>query len=623
MSISQALISSISGLRTDQAGLAMVSANIANAGTPGYVRKSVSQTAVGSDGVGITVRVTAIQRELDLYVQRQLRIENSGASYATTRAQFYNQLQAVYGTPGSDSSLEAVFNKFSASLQALSSSPDDAAARGAVISNAQVLAQQLNSMSDRIQGLRQNAELGLSDAVTQANEAMQRIAEINKKLGSSGSTMDAASAIMQDQRDAYIDTLSKLMDVNVVKGDNNQISVYTNSGIQLVGNEAASKLSFQSQGTMAATKLWNADPNKRDVGTVMLTSSNGTDVDLLKTNAIRSGQIAAFVQMRDHDLVQAQTQLDALASVMASGLSDKTTSGTTAGVVPQTGFDIDIGGLSPGNTITINYTDNLTNTARTITLVRVDDPSVLPLSDDVTAAPNDKVYGIDFSAGMGAVYTQIADAIASTGMVASNPSGTTLEILNDGAGNAVTVSSLSVTRTASSLQDGSNELPFFTDGSTAYTNAIGAKAPQSAGFAGRITVNGALVDDPSKLVIYASGVPAGDSARPDFIYNQLTGAALQFSPSTGVGTAGSPFSGTIATYLRQVTSLQGQAADAASSLQQGQDVVLASLQQRYDDTSGVNIDEEMANLLQLQNSYAANARIMSALRDMIEMLMRI
>jgi flagellar hook-associated protein 1 FlgK len=623
MSISQALISSISGLKTDQAGLAMVSANIANANTPGYVRKSVGQAAVGSDGVGITVRVTAIQRELDLYVQRQLRIENSGAAYATTRAQFYNQLQAVYGAPGSDSSLEAVFNKFTSSLQALSSSPDDPAARGAVISNAQILAQQLNSMSDRIQGLRQNAELGISDAVNQANDAMQRIAEINTKLAASGGVMDAASATMQDQRDAYIDTLSKLMDINVVQGDNNQISVYTNSGTQLVGNEAASKLSFQTQGTMAANKLWNADPNKRDVGTIMLTSANGTDVDLIKTNAIRSGQIAGFIQMRDHDLVQAQTQLDALASVMASGLSDKTTSGTAAGTVPQTGFDIDISGLSPGNNITINYTDNLTNTARTITLVRVDDPSVLPLSNDVTANPSDKVYGIDFSAGMGSVYTQIASAIGSTGMVASNPSGTTLEILNDGAGNAVTVNSLTVTRTASSLQGGGNELPFFTDGATAYTNAVGAKSPQSVGFAGRITVNGALIDDPSKLVIYGAGVAAGDSTRPDFLYNQLTNSALQFSPGTGVGTTGSPFSGTIATYLRQVTSLQGQAADAASSLQQGQDLVLASLQQRFDDSSGVNIDQEMANLLQLQNSYAANARIMSALRDMIEALMRI
>ena len=134
---------------------------------------------------------------------------------------------------------------------------------------------------------------------------------------------------------------------------------------------------------------------------------------------------------------------------------------------------------------------------------------------------------------------------------------------------------------------------------------------------------GALIDDPSKLVIYGAGVAAGDSTRPDFLYNQLTNSALQFSPGTGVGTTGSPFSGTIATYLRQVTSLQGQAADAASSLQQGQDLVLASLQQRFDDSSGVNIDQEMANLLQLQNSYAANARIMSALRDMIEALMRI
>jgi flagellar hook-associated protein 1 FlgK len=255
--------------------------------------------------------------------------------------------------------------------------------------------------------------------------------------------------------------------------------------------------------------------------------------------------------------------------------------------------------------------------------VRVDDPSVLPLSNDVTANPNDTVYGIDFSAGMGSVYSQISSAIGSTGMVASNPSGTTLQVLNDGAGNAVAVTSLTVTKTASSLQSGDNELPFFTDGSAAYTGAIGALGAQSVGFAGRIKMNDALINDPSRLVLYGTGVAAGDSRRPDFIYNQLTAASLQYSPDTGVGTTTSPFSGTISTYLRQVISMQGQAAEAASSLQQGQEVVLASLQQRFDDASGVNVDQEMANLLQLQNSYAANARIMSALRDMIEALMRI
>ena len=65
-------------------------------------------------------------------------------------------------------------------------------------------------------------------------------------------------------------------------------------------------------------------------------------------------------------------------------------------------------------------------------------------------------------------------------------------------------------------------------------------------------------------------------------------------------------------------SQQGEAADAASNLKQGQDVVLSSLQQRFNDSSSVNVDQEMANLLTLQNSYAANARVLSAVSDMFD-----
>jgi flagellar hook-associated protein 1 FlgK len=284
---------------------------------------------------------------------------------------------------------------------------------------------------------------------------------------------------------------------------------------------------------------------------------------------------------------------------------------------------LDIGDLSAGNKITINYTDSLTNTAHTINLVRVDDPSVLPLSNTVTANPNDKVYGIDFSGGMASVYTQIANAIGSTGMVTSNPSGNLLQVLNDGPGNVVTVNSLTKTATASSLSGGSSELPFFKDGTKLFTGAINSAGFQSTGFAGRIAINSALVDDPSKLIGFTSGTAAGDSTRPDFIYSQLSGASLQFSPSTGVGTANAPFSGSITTYLRQVISVQGQAASAASSLKQGQDVVQSALQQRFDDAASVNIDQEMANLLSLQNSYAANARVLSAVKDMLDTLMKL
>jgi flagellar hook-associated protein 1 FlgK len=620
MSLTQALSAAISGLKVNQSGLALVAANVSNADTPGYIRKTVAQVATAGNGTGISVSMSGVQRELDSYVQRQLRVENSGASYATTRAQTLSQLQDVYGQPGTNNTLESVYNTFTNALQTLSTSPDDPAARSSVLSAAQLLTQQLNQSSNSIQSLRSNAELGISSAVSQANEAMSQIALLNRKIAAS-SASDSAAATLMDQRDSYVDQLSKLMDINVIKGDSNQVTIFTNSGVQLVGTQA-SKLGFDAQGTINAGSTWSADPTKRSVGTLTLTSANGGSVDLIQSNSIRSGTIAAYLQVRDEDLVQAQGQLDAIAAGMASALSDKTAAGTAVTSGLQNGFQVDLSGLSAGNKVTINYTDSLTNTPHTITMIRVDDPSALPLSDDSTVAPNDKVFGIDFSGGMSSVMSQITKALGSTGMVASNPSGSTLQVLDDGAGNIVHVTSMSTTTTATSLSSGGVELPFFTDGGQPFTGAIGALGSQSVGFAGRISINAALIADPSKLVIYQPGTAVGDNTRPDFIFQQLTNSSLQFAPSTGVGTAATPFSGSISTFLRQVISQQGEAASSATNLKDGQDVVLNSLQQRFDDTSSVNVDQEMATLLTLQNAYAANARVLTTVKDMFDTLMR-
>jgi flagellar hook-associated protein 1 FlgK len=123
-------------------------------------------------------------------------------------------------------------------------------------------------------------------------------------------------------------------------------------------------------------------------------------------------------------------------------------------------------------------------------------------------------------------------------------------------------------------------------------------------------------------VNYQAGTASGDSTRPDFILQQLTSASLQFAPNSGIGITAAPFSGTLSTYLRQVISQQGEAATAADNLKQGQDVVLATLQQRFNDSAGVNVDQEMGSLLTLQNAYAANARVLSAVKDMLDTLMK-
>lgn len=619
MGLSQALSISTQGLRTTQSGLALVAGNVANAQTPGYVRKTLVQETTFAGDSGSGVRNVGVNRTLDVYLQRQLRSETSGSAYADLQAQYYASLQRIYGDPSSDSSLENVYNNFTTALQGLATSPADNSARASVLSTAQVLAQQLNGLTNQIQGLRTDAENALASAVQDANQAMQRIAEINQKLIASP-TPDAARAALLDQRDQYVDQLSKLMDVRVSEDGSNQLQVFTRSGFELVGQKAA-VLSFDAQGTVTANSLWSADPAERGVGTISSKLPSGGSVDLLASGAINSGEIAALVAMRDKTLVQAQTQIDEFAGALSRALSDHTAAGTPATVGAQNGFDIDIGGLQPGNSITVTYKD-ATSTVRTVSIVRVDDPSVLPLSNTATTNPNDKVIGINWSGGTASVVAQLNAAFGGQ-LQFSNPSGTTLRVLDDGAANNTDVNAVSATTTMTSLSGGTAELPFFVDGGLPYSGAISSTGSQTVGFAGRITVNPALVADASRLVVYQPGAATGDPMRPTFIYDQLTAAALTFSPATGLGSADSPYVATLPAFMRQVLSQQGDAAASAQSLSDGQTMVLNALKQRFDDESGVNIDQEMTNLLTLQTAYGANARVMTTIKDLMERLLEI
>ena len=347
-------------------------------------------------------------------------------------------------------------------------------------------------------------------------------------------------------------------------------------------------------------------------------SPSGGSVDLVASGAIRSGELAAYLNMRDNVLVQAQGQLDQIASQMSKALSDTTMAGTAV----AGGFDADIGGLSNGNTIQISYTDG-SSVQHSVTIVRVDDPSALPLSNSATTDPNDTVIGIDFSGGPASVATQLNTALGATGLQFSNPSGTLLEVVDSGS-PAITVNAVSTTATATSLTGGSAAFPLFVDGTTAFTGAFTSAGPESTGYAGRIAVNGGLVADPSKLITYQTSplTPAGDTTRPNFIYNQLVNASLEYSPAAGIGGTGSPFQGTLLGYIGQMTSVQSVAANAASNLQAGQDIVVNALQTRFNAKSAVSIDTEMAHLLTLQNTYGANARVMSTVKAMLDVLMQ-
>jgi flagellar hook-associated protein 1 FlgK len=618
MGLSSALATAMSGLRANQAALSIVSSNVANAQTPGYVTQSANQIEVASGGAGSTVSVTGVNRQLDQYVQNQLRTETSGGAYADQTANILGQLQNVYGTPGGAGTLETSLSNFTTALQALSTSSSQSAQISAV-SSAQTLAQQLNTTTQGIQSLRTNVEQDIGTSVSLANTDMTQIATINTRLQGLSPT-DPAAATLMDQRDTAINQLSQLMDIRAVTDSSNQTSVFTNSGVQLVGDGQASQMTFTSSGALSANSLYNTDPTKSGVGSLTIKLPNGASFDMVANNTISSGQIAADLKLRDQTLVQAQTQVDQLAATFASSLSDQTTAGTAV-AGPPSGFDLDVSNVLPGNKINLTYTDTATNTKHQLSIVNVTDPAALPLQNAPGANP--KVIGVNFSGGMASIVSQLNAALGASNLQFSNPSGSTLRAVDDGT-SAATVNTASVTATATSLASGIAQLPLFTDGNSLYTGAITAGGSQMTGLAGRIQVNSALVSDPSKLSIYNTSpvTAAGDTTRPDFLYTQLTSGTFAYSPQTGLGSNAAPFSGTITGFMQQFLSQQANAATSATQLQQGQDVVVNTLQQKFNSTAGVSIDTEMANLIALQNSYAANAHIMSVVQSMMTTLLQ-
>jgi flagellar hook-associated protein 1 FlgK len=616
MSLIQALSTAMSGLTAAQTSLTVTAGNVANASTPGYVAETPTlvETSAGSAGVGVDV--AGVNRTLDTLVQNQLWTESSGGSYADAAAQLYQQLAQVYGAPGSPAAFDKTFNAFTAAMQGLAASPASAAAQSGALSAAQQFAQSLNGMSSNIQGLRTQAEQGIAADVQQANAAMQRIAQINQQL-SGNSAQDATAAQLEDQRDQAITQLSQLMNIKVVQSGNNQVAVFTGSGTQLVGAQAGT-LSFDARGALSPNQTWSADPTQDGVGTITLTSPGGDTTDLIANKSIQSGQIAAYLQMRDQILPQAQSQLDAFASQMAQALSNQTTAGTAVTAGTQAGFSVDVGNLLPGNSAQITYTD-ATNVQHTVTVVRVDDPAALPLPNN-PSDPNNPVIGVNFTGGMASVVSQLNAALGAN-LQFSNPSGTNLQVLNAGAGT--TVNSMAATATVTSLTSGSPQLPLFLDGTAPITGAITSSGSQDTGLAARIAVNPAIAANPSSLIVYQTAPPtaAGDPTRPNFIVNQLNNAQLTFA--AGIGGQSAPFTGTLTDYMSQFVSQQAQAANAATNLQQGQDLVVSALQQRLNSTSGVNIDQEMSNLITLQNTYGANARVMTTIQQMMATLLQV
>ncbi len=593
MGLTTAVGITASGLKVTQSASALVSANIAGASTDGYTSKRTTTQAIYA-ATGLVGFETTVSRAFDQEVFDQLATSTSTASYLDSKNGYLEQINELIGSTENGAVLPTVLSTLTTDLQTLAAQPNSAAAQIQVANSAGIVAQTLNSLSTTVSDLQQSVNEAIGEGVDQINTLTKQISDLNDKIQLSSGTGADATGLM-DARDQAVLKLATYVDVSVKQQSDGTVRVSTGSGLTLVDNTKATQLLLDNDGKL-----------RIDDG-----SSNG--VEVLSSGLVGSGSMAGLFEVRDTILPQVQNQLDQIAAGLATAFSDTTTAGTAVTSGSGAGFDVNLADLEAGNKVTVKWTDTATGDTHTVSLIKGNSSSVTSLGDDATLDPNDEVVGIDFSGGMASVVSQIQAALGSH-VVVSNPSGSTLRIVDDGT-SAATVGSVSKTVSATSEQNGTKALPLFTDGTGYYTGSFDGGS-QMSGFASRIRINADVASDPSLLVEYSSTTETGDAARPNALYSAL----VDTKSSTVLGNGTKASSSTVAGFANSMVSYWAGQSETQQTLVDNQSIIQSNLRTRMSNTSAVDTDTELTKLIQLQSYYSANAQVLSTLRDMLDTL---
>ena len=608
MGLTSSLNNAVTGLRINQDSLTVVSRNIANSGTPGYHRQSLNVVDY-NDHSSTYARTIGINRAFDKSLQTYYNRQVSDTAMSSVQASYLDRLQTFLGKPGDAGSLDKVFQDLQNALSLLATSPDDYTVRAQVVSMAQTMAETLNRLSGDIQTMRQETEGQIATNVQQLNGMLTSLQEVNLRLLDLGAA-DGARAALLDQRDRLVSQIAEKIDVTADYRPDGTVALMTRSGVGLLDGRA-STFNFESAGNLAATSEFSYDPALTKVGKVTLTTPSGLTLDLVQQGVVQGGELGGLLDLRDRTLVQAQSQLDEIAAALAQAFGTVQTPGTAVTAGAAQGYDLDLGGIAPGEDMLINFTQN--GVAQQVRVVNTTQPL------DYKDASGVRVIGVDMSAGAGAVASRLDSLLP--GLDFANPSGSVLRVLDDGAGGAFDVTSVTGRTSSTAAQGAGLALNLFVDGGNqAFTNNLDTDPPQKLGFAARISINSAVLADNRVLVQHEAGGSLGDSARPDYLVAQLKNMKFVSGGDPKANPNAFQLNGNVGEVVSQVMSFQGSSIAAAIAKRDDRQLTLDTVVQQMDTQYGVNVEEELARLIELQNAYSANARVVSVVQDLFDKL---
>ncbi|MFQ5786041.1 MAG: flagellar hook-associated protein FlgK [Alphaproteobacteria bacterium] len=593
MSLSLTLLNGLSGLTASQGGLAVISQNVANANTVGYSRQVTTLEQQTIDGVGLGVQVTGVERVVDEFLIRELRSQHSALGEAVARDSFMQQIQARFGTPQGNNTVSAELGRFASALDTLANNPEDPALRFAVIAAATSLARNISDLATATQTLRGQTDKEILTSVDVINSQLRIADRLNDKIATAMLT-GGQTADLKDKRDLAVAAIAEHVDISTFITPDGRMTIMTGRGQPLLDADLH-QLSYTPVATVNSTTVFGSltvsavDSTTLNPVGVPVTLVSGGQSSAVVSN-IDSGRLKGLLDVRDGTLNNLAAQIDTLATAVRDQFNSVHNSGVSF-PAPNS--------LTGTRAVTIADPFQGTGTVR----IAVTDGSGAivgtPLDLDLTALGATTVGGLitAINAGLG------ADGTASlvNGLLQ-------ISATNAGNGIAINETGTQVTGTTRAFSHyfGLNDF-FVGSGSTDFA------------------VRPTIVADP-RLVATAelsttattgqTGITIGDNRTIQNL-SAVTGTSVSFSAVGGL-LAGSF---TLGDYAAAITGLNAaQASDAESRATIEQDL-FDNLDHRNSSFSGVNVDEEMANMIVFQNAFAASARMMTTANELFDVLL--
>jgi len=620
MSLFSTLGTGSSGLKAAEIAMDTVGHNIANANNEYYTRQRVvtqASTPLSTDpgDIGTGVSVTTIVRIHDEFVYSRLKDSSNSLSYDTFNKKSLEEVSKYF--PDLESvGIGVDIENYFASWNDLASNPDDAAQKIALVQNSITLATNLSTTRSSIRDLQDSINGQLKTNIDEVNRIGEQIAELNKSINRVEVIEPNRANDLRDQRDKLELTLSELLNVSVFKGemtteniiDANLTDQGTDYNINIVGHSFVDGMSFHP------LVISNSE-NASNYYSVYHEAQDGSQVEI--TEKLAGGKIGAMLDLRGRNID----------SVDDSGFP---TDGTLQGYIDD---------LDTFAKTFINQTNSIYAKSGQENMLSFDNSE---LKEDTVLTTYDESINIgSFNVVM---YDKQGNELARkeisidhlTTMSDSTHNQSIQDQFNSNVDDNSDNNSLNdiddfftakynyddKSKIGNLTFDGSSEaeLAGYTiaveDNGTNFAGVIGLSGFLKGDNAANMDVVSQYKDDPSTVNAYSTPIDGNNDVANDMV--QMQYETFDFYRD-GTSTVNESIEG----FYRFITSQIATDGESAIASYETSNSLFNTVNAEFQSISGVNVDEELTDLIRFQASYGANAKVISTINQMLDTLLGI